>query len=141
VKENQEVKKSTWGGRRPGAGRKRGARLKRVVDREQLIAERAAAMAVILGSDAFVGDSVELLQLLYKDPRLPAQLRFEAAKAAAPYERPRLSSVDHQGEAAKSYVARMPAKAADMSTWAAELKDVTPAKAALDKPKGTVYQN
>src|SRR5262245_50011147 len=109
------------GGKRRGAGRPKGGKNRTTIVREQLGRELAAKMRDSLGVDAFPGDSVALLQLVYKDTRLPLELRFEAAKAAAPYERPRLASIDHQGEAARDYVARMPMKAVNMDDWARQL--------------------
>ena len=50
-------------------------------------------MAEVLGKDAFLGDALGLLQLVYKNTTLPIELRLDAARAAVPYERPRLSAV------------------------------------------------
>ena len=43
--------------------------------------------------EVFDGDAVALLQCVYKDPRLPWEIRLDAAKAAAKFERPTLSAV------------------------------------------------
>src|SRR5262245_22963903 len=118
------------GGKRRGAGRPKGGKNRNTIERERAARELAAQMQSALGSEAFEGDSVGLLQLIYKDTRLPMEMRFEAAKAAAPYERPRLASIDHQGEAARDYVARMPMKSANMEDWARQL-DLE----AVDAPK------
>src|SRR5262245_2424114 len=114
------------GGKRRGAGRPKGGKNRNTIARQQLGRELAAQMQAALGVEAFPGDSVALLQLVYKDTRLPLELRFEAAKAAAPYERPRLASIDHQGEAARDYVARMPMKAVNMDDWARQLDQEEP---------------
>ena len=47
----------------------------------------------MLGPDAFEGDALGLLQLIYKNISWPIELRIDAARAAIPYERPRLSAV------------------------------------------------
>src|SRR5262249_29435513 len=110
-----------WGGKRRGAGRPKGGKNRNTIVREQLGRELAAKMKAILGVDAFPGDGVALMQLVYKNPDLPMELRLDAAKAAASFERPRLSSIDHQGEAARDCVARMPMKSANMDDWARQL--------------------
>lgn len=81
------------GGARPGAGRKKGS----ATARTREIAERA------------YGDGVTPLEYMlavmraeseHEDPRIQAgreALRFEAAKAAAPYIHPRLAAVEVTG--------------------------------------------
>src|SRR5262249_33578862 len=114
------------GGKRRGAGRPKGGKNRNTIERQRIATELAAKMVQALGTDAFQGDAVALLQLIYKNEGLPVELRFEAAKAAAPYERPRLASVDHTGEAAREYVARMPMKSANMEEWARLLDQEAP---------------
>ena len=46
------------------------------------------------GKEQFEGDAHALLVWVYKNPELPAAMRLQAAQAAAPYERPRLASID-----------------------------------------------
>jgi hypothetical protein len=48
----------------------------------------------VLGDNALDGDALALVQLVYRDKRQPLPFRLEAAKAAIPFERPRLSSMD-----------------------------------------------
>jgi hypothetical protein len=48
--------------------------------------------------DAFGGDAHALLMLVYKNPAYEISVRIDAAKAAIPYEKPRLSSVDTRSE-------------------------------------------
>src|SRR5262245_48997543 len=73
-------------------GRQKGSRNKRTQERE---AATAAATALIGGTipDAFAGDGHALLIATYKNPNLDLHVRLEAAKAALPYEKPRLQAV------------------------------------------------
>lgn len=41
----------------------------------------------------FDGDAVAFMQMIYKCPAFPLAIRYDAAKNAAPYERPRLQAV------------------------------------------------
>jgi hypothetical protein len=86
------------GGPRPGAGRPKGSS-NSVLAREKM---KAAAIAKKKGEDAiraknlepFDGDELAYLVSIYKDGDYSPEMRMQAAQAAAPYERPRLSSVD-----------------------------------------------
>ncbi len=69
------------GGRREGAGRKPGT----ANVRTRAIAERALAAGL---------SPLEYLLSLVRDEVQPQAVRLDAAKAAAPYVHPRLSSVD-----------------------------------------------
>jgi len=46
-------------------------------------------------------DAHALLMALYKDPRKEITIRLDAAKAAAPYEKPKLASTEIKGDADK----------------------------------------
>ncbi|MES2958469.1 MAG: hypothetical protein V4792_09785 [Pseudomonadota bacterium] len=81
------------GGKRAGAGRKAGS----VTKRTQAIVAGALAegitplefMLAVMRNDS-----------THEDPRIQAQregMRFEAAKAAAPYIHPRLQAIEHTG--------------------------------------------
>jgi hypothetical protein len=61
-------------------------------------ATAAEQINAALGPDAFDGDALAFLMLVYRDPRQPAGLRLEAAKAALPYEKPRIASIAAKGE-------------------------------------------
>lgn len=89
--ENNQAK-SNRGGARPGAGRKKGA----ATTKTREIANRAAEsgitpleymLQVMRTEPSEHLDERELLQAI--------TLRFEAAKAAAPYIHPRLAAVEH----------------------------------------------
>jgi hypothetical protein len=82
------------GGVRVGAGRKAGSKSKRTQEREQVVAEAAEKIAHIIGADAFGGDAHAFLMAVYKDPQYDMAMRVDCAKAAAPYEKPRLSNIE-----------------------------------------------
>jgi hypothetical protein len=86
------------GGKRPGAGRPWTAEGIRRLELKAALAEARTKPAERLetGDGPFAGNAVALLTWIYKNPKLPAQIRFEAAKAVAPYEMPRLSSIKHE---------------------------------------------
>jgi hypothetical protein len=47
--------------------------------------------------DAFEGDGHAFMVAVYKDPRLPVELRLDAAAKAARYEKPTLQAIEHSG--------------------------------------------
>jgi hypothetical protein len=67
-------------GSRPGKPRIGKRRRQKIL----ITAERAAVEAEVLPK--FEGDSLTLLQQVYRDPGLPIDLRLMAARIAAPYE-------------------------------------------------------
>lgn len=73
------------GGKRPGAGRPKGAANKKTRE----IAERAIQEGIT---------PLEYMLRLLRDESADPQMRFEAAKAAAPYIHPRLSSIEASGK-------------------------------------------
>ena len=88
------------GGAKPGerrGGRQKGTPNAKTAKLEK--AQQAAAQRIgdAIGEDAFKGDSWELLCAIYKDQRLPLDVRLDAAKAAISFERNRLSAVEHSG--------------------------------------------
>lgn len=87
-------------------GRPKGVPNKASAAREQKIAATG-----ITPLDYFI----ELLQ----DQSNPTALRFEAAKAAAPYVHPRLASVQLLGAADHRFVARLPEPATSAAEWQA----------------------
>lgn len=76
------------GGRKKGTPNKRGAAL------AARVSEQAALIAKALGASAFEGDAHAFMMSVYKDTAQPDALRLDAAKAAAPFEKPKLASVD-----------------------------------------------
>ncbi len=90
---NQPKSNSGRGGARPGAGRKKGSATRKTRE----IADRAATEGIT--------PLEYMLQVMrspsdHEDPRIQTareQMRFEAAKAAAPYIHPRLAAVEHTG--------------------------------------------
>lgn len=94
--ENNQKKSNGRGGARPGAGRKTGSATKKTRE----IADRAAEEGItplefmLQVMRAEPGEDI-------KDERVLVdiqQMRFEAAKAAAPYMHPRLAAIEHTGE-------------------------------------------
>ena len=89
------------GGKRPGAGRPKGA------------ASRA--------NDAATGElPLAYMLRIMRDPSQPVGRRDDMAKAAAPFCHSRLSSVEHSGEIARPTVIRAPAVSATIDEWQAE---------------------
>lgn len=93
MSENIQTKSNGRGGARVGAGRKAGSATKKTRE----IADRALAegisplefMLAVMRNDS-----------THDDPRVQVQreaMRFEAAKAAAPYIHPRLQAIEHSG--------------------------------------------
>jgi hypothetical protein len=78
---------SEWGGKRQGAGRPRGSRSPHVKARQEAVQEIVARF-VADHPNAFPGDSVALLQCIYKNPDLPLELRMDPASKCARFERP-----------------------------------------------------
>jgi hypothetical protein len=87
-------------GRRAGTpktgGRRTGTPNKRTVALRTAIATAAEQIGAALGSEVFHGDAHALLMTVYKDLNQPIGLRMEAAKAALPYEKPRLASIENK---------------------------------------------
>lgn len=100
-------------GRKTG-GRRQGTPNKRTIVKRQQIDAAAADMAVRLSEDPeaalvpqpetefFKGDAHALLRLVYRDPRLPLEMRVDAAKAAVRFERPALTAAHVQHSNAPS---------------------------------------
>ena len=80
------------GGKRPGAGKPKGALNKRTKARLATIAK-----VTKLVTNAFPGDAHALMVAVYKDETNDLYMRLDAAKSAIPYEKPRLSSIEHVG--------------------------------------------
>jgi hypothetical protein len=85
------------GGRRAGAGRPKGSRSK-VLHRDEKVdearfhtVEEAELYLKTNGASIFEGDALAFLTAVYKDEALPLHVRFNAALACAPFERPRMS--------------------------------------------------
>jgi hypothetical protein len=62
-------------------------------------AEKAAAAIGTIAPGVFSGDAHSLLMAIYKNPTHRIELRLDAAKAAAPYEKPKLASMEFKGDA------------------------------------------
>lgn len=76
-----------------GGGRPFGSKSRHTVEREAKIAATQAAAEALL-PQAFKGDAHALLIWVYKDESLDLETRLAAARAAIPYEKPRLATID-----------------------------------------------
>lgn len=72
------------GGTRPGAGRKPGTPNKATAERQAAIAESGLT-------------PLDYMLNILRDENNPVEVRFEAAKAAAPFVHPKLAAVEHSG--------------------------------------------
>ncbi len=77
-------------------GRQKGTPNKRTHEREAAAQEAARKLEAVIPG-AFEGDSHAFLVSVYKDPAHPIERRLDAAKAAIPYEKPRLSTTELSG--------------------------------------------
>jgi hypothetical protein len=84
----EKTLKSRVGGARPGSGRKPGTKNSATIAKEALLEE------VIARAIQDETTPLEVMLTIMRDPASPAAMKFEAAKAAAPYVHPRLSQVD-----------------------------------------------
>ena len=95
------------GGKRPGAGRPKGAASR--------ANERVRQEAAVTGELPLA----YMLRIM-RDPSQPVGRRDEMAKAAAPFCHSRLSSVEHSGEISRPTVIRAPAISASLEEWQTE---------------------
>lgn len=101
---NQTVSNATRGGKRPGSGRKKGSATKKTRE----IADRAAEEGITPLEYML---NVMRQDSAHEDPRIEIAreaMRFEAAKAAAPYMHPRLAAVEHTGADGKDLMPPAP---------------------------------
>lgn len=84
------------------AGRKTGGRTRgtpnKATSRKKEARETAASLIEDAIPEAFKGAAHDYLIAVYKDTRNEQGIRVAAAKAALPYEKPRLASVEHTGK-------------------------------------------
>ena len=93
--ENNQANSSSHGGPRRGAGRKAGVATKRTREIANKAAEEGITPLEFM-LEIMRRDPGEI-----EDPRLAQsamEMRFEAAKAAAPYIHPRLAAIEHTGK-------------------------------------------
>jgi hypothetical protein len=75
-------------------GRGKGVKNLGTQQRERRIRDAMKIAETFLGNTAFRGDAHALLICIYKDPSQPLAVRIDCAKAALPYEKPRLAAVE-----------------------------------------------
>src|SRR5262245_23212338 len=73
--------------------RRRGGRPKGTLNKKTIARNEAMARAQAAMEQPFEGDAYAFVTMLYKDGKLPLAMRFDAAKAALAYERPRLAQM------------------------------------------------
>jgi hypothetical protein len=98
-------------------GKMKGSRNKSTLAKLAAIQEAANAMKNPDGSDVFQGDAYALLVAIYKNEIFPIDVRMQAAKEAAQYERPRLSAVDNTIHEPGKYIVRMPSAVGSLEEW------------------------
>lgn len=84
----EKTKKARHGGPRPGSGRPKGRKNTATLQKEAMHKE------VLTRAVENAETPLEVMLGIMRDPDTEPQMRFEAAKAAAPYVHPRLSQVD-----------------------------------------------
>ena len=80
--------KPRHGGPRPNSGRKKGTKNPATIAKEAVLTE---VLARAIQDET---TPLEVMLTIMRDPESPPAMKFEAAKAAAPYVHPRLSQVD-----------------------------------------------
>jgi hypothetical protein len=85
---SEQTPKSKRGGVRPNSGRPKGSKSYTTIAKEAVLTE---VLARAIQDET---TPLEVMLTIMRDPASPAAMKFEAAKAAAPYVHPRLSQVD-----------------------------------------------
>lgn len=80
---------------------------KRTLERAKVLQEARVKMQLLMGPKGFKGDGVEFLQYVYSADDIPLQIRMDAAARAAPFERPKLSSIEHSGNVRMTHEAAL----------------------------------
>lgn len=113
-----KTKKSRHGGPRPNSGRPKGRKNAATLQKEAM--HKEVLVRAMDGAET----PLEVMLGIMRDPGTEPQMRFEAAKAAAPYVHPRLSQVDstvtHKNDAADLTEDELAAIARRGSTGVAE---------------------
>lgn len=102
----------------PRCGRRKGSKNKLTIAKEKLRADAIKLMNEKLPKNAFKGDAVEFLQLVYRSRDFDFETRMEAAEKAAPYERAKKTETTIDDK--RHYVAEMPAMPKDLDEWKRE---------------------
>jgi hypothetical protein len=84
------------GGPRPGSGRKPGSPNK--VKKAQATYTKVESALLEADIPAFEGDALAFLVWCYKNTQLPIGFRADCARAALPFEKPRLQSTELTGK-------------------------------------------
>lgn len=120
------------GNYRAGPGRPPGRKNNRTLELEAAAAEAVASMP-----DAFEGDAHAFLASVYKNPKLPLEVRILAAGRALRVEKPVLSAVQGRVDVNFDIAGRLEAARKRVAAQRAELPpliDVTPRAVGRDAP-------
>lgn len=88
------------GGKREGAGRRKGTTNQRIKRLRSVMREVAIKFGAAV-PDAFEGDGHAFMVAVYKHPDIPLEVRLDAASKAARYEKPTLQAIEHSGNQEK----------------------------------------
>ncbi|MCI0556687.1 MAG: hypothetical protein L0287_37585 [Anaerolineae bacterium] len=72
-------------------GRPKGAKSASTIAKQEAMDQAAQILREAIGSDMFEGDSLVLLSSIYKNQRMPLDVRIDCAKACLPFEHARLN--------------------------------------------------
>lgn len=101
-------------------GRQVGAKNKKTLQLEALMSEAQSKMQELIGAEAFEGNALAFLATIYKNGKLPLDIRLDAAGKAARFESAVLAPVDAKGNAVQNYVAYLPRQCETAEEWTAE---------------------
>ena len=137
IDENRQIEGSrhrTKGQKKTG-GRQKGSRNKRTQEREEATAQAIALIGEAI-PDAFAGDAHAFLVAVYKNPRIDHHTRQDAAKAALPYEKPRLQAVTLADEGGEPLKMRSELETGRRLAFVLELIARGEVKAKMPEPSG-----
>jgi len=103
-------------------GRKPGAKNKKTLQLEALMQSAQTKMQELIGDEAFDGNALAFLATIYKNGKLPLDIRLDAAGKAARFESAVLAPVDGKGNTVPNYVAYLPRQCETAEEWSAEFE-------------------
>src|SRR5216683_2207388 len=122
-------------GQKKTGGRQKVSRNKRTQEREEATAQAIALISEAI-PDAFAGDAHAFLVAVYKNPKFDHHTRQDAAKAALPYEKPRLQAVKLANQGAEPLKVRSELEIGRRLAFVLELIARGEVKAKMPEPSG-----